>query len=93
MNGKVGVPDPPKNASELAGHLGYLYVVSPLDTQVFVQGKAAGKTNTYLEVFCGRRYLRLGSAPGDWQSEGLGFKIGCQQVNQIVIQPKSGPLR
>lgn len=93
MNAKVGVPAPPKDASELAGHLGYLYVVSPLDTQVFVQGKVAGKTNSYLEVFCGRRYLRLGTAPGEWQSEGLGFKIACQQVNQIVIQPKSGPLR
>jgi DNA-binding response OmpR family regulator len=92
-NAKVGVPAPPKDASELAGHLGYLYVVSPIDTQVFVQGKAAGKTNSYLEVFCGRRYLRLGTAPGEWQSEGLGFKIGCQQVNQLVIQPKSGPMR
>src|SRR5690606_41818411 len=39
---------PPKDPSELAGHLGYLYVSSPIDTQVFVQGKAAGQTNSYL---------------------------------------------
>lgn len=81
-------PQPPKDPSELAGHLGYLYVSSPIDTQVFVQGKAAGKTNSYLEVFCGRRYLRLGTAPGEWQSDGVGFKISCQKVNRITLRPK-----
>ena len=83
--GNVG--QPPKNPAELAGHIGYLYVASPIDTLVFVQGKPAGKTNSYLEVFCGRRYLRLGSAPGEWQSEGVGFKIACQQVNQLSLRP------
>ncbi|HEU5076219.1 MAG TPA: hypothetical protein VFU02_18630 [Polyangiaceae bacterium] len=81
-------PRPPKDPTELAGNLGYLYVASPIDTQVFVQGKAAGKTNSYLEVFCGRRYLRLGTAPGEWQSDGVGFKIACQKVNQITLRPK-----
>ncbi len=79
---------PPKDPSELAAHLGYLYVSSPIDTQVFVQGKAAGQTNTYLEVFCGRRYLRLGTAPGEWQSDGVGFKISCQKINRIALRPK-----
>lgn len=81
-------PRPPKDPSELAAHLGYLYVSSPIDTQVFVQGKAAGKTNSYLEVFCGRRYLRLGTAPGEWQGDGVGFKIACQKVNQITLRPE-----
>ena len=80
-------PLPPQDPSQLAGHLGYLYVSSPIDTQVFVQGKVAGKTNSYLEVFCGRRYLRLGAAPGEWQSEGVGFKIACQQVSRVTLRP------
>lgn len=61
---------------------------SPIDTQVFVQGKAAGKTNSYLEVFCGRRYLRLGTAPGEWQSDGVGFKIACQKISRITLRPQ-----
>lgn len=78
-------PDP----SELAGHLGYLYVTSSADTQVFVQGKLAGKTNSYLQVFCGRKYLRLGSEPGHWQSDGVTFKVGCQSISRVAIEPST----
>jgi hypothetical protein len=71
----------------LPGHLGYLFVSSSLDTKVFVQGKLAGKTNQHLKSFCGSRYVRLGTAPGHWQSKGFTTKIKCQALNRLEIEP------
>src|SRR5690606_15257771 len=78
---------PDKDPATLPGHLGYLQVDSSLDTQVFVQGRLAGKTNALLETFCGRRYVRLGSAPGHWDSDGVTFRIKCQAVNRLTLEP------
>ncbi len=94
-SGNTGTKTPPLPAGEVApadlpGHLGYLYVASPLDTQVFVQGRLVGKTNTHLKTFCGRRYVRLGSSAGHWQSPGVTFRIGCQKLNHLTITPKGG---
>jgi hypothetical protein len=62
-------------------------VASSLDTQVFVQGRLTGKTNTQLKAFCGRRHVRLGSAPGEWDSEGVTFRIECQKLNRLTLEP------
>jgi hypothetical protein len=62
-----------------------LYVESPLDTHVFVHGVDVGATNTTVISRCGAKFVRLGSAPGEWQSEGVPLKIKCGETTRVKM--------
>lgn len=75
------------SAMPLLSFEGYLEVDSPLDTLVFAHGIKVGRTNQPNKVPCGLRYVRLGTAPGHWQSPGHTVNIRCQETTQLRITP------
>ncbi|HVU01338.1 MAG TPA: hypothetical protein VHE30_06285 [Polyangiaceae bacterium] len=66
---------------------GFLYVDSPLQTNVYVYGNLAGTTNQRITTNCGPRFLRLGTAPGAWQTEGLVAVVKCNALTRIEMKP------
>jgi hypothetical protein len=61
-------------------------VATELDTPVFVHGKLVGTTNTVLLSYCGTRFIRLGTAPGAWQTDGTVLKIKCGERNDLDLR-------
>jgi hypothetical protein len=98
-NEEVEVPEPapidpasdptkiPPDAETLPGRQGYLFVESTLDTEVFVHGRANGKTNRWLVSTCGPRFIRLGVALGQWQTEGVVNIVKCQSATHMSLDP------
>ncbi|HEX2736007.1 MAG TPA: hypothetical protein VHM70_30610 [Polyangiaceae bacterium] len=79
----ANIPPPPDE--KLPEDSAWLYVRSNLDTRVFVHGVDHGTTNQWFKSRCGGRFIRLGSAPGVWQSPGIPAKLRCRQGNEIEI--------
>ncbi len=80
------IPERP-DARALPKDQSYLYVRSAIDARVFVHGVDVGRTNQWLQSHCGFRFIRLGTAPGQWLSQGRPTKLGCRRANQIELQP------
>jgi hypothetical protein len=76
----------PASDEEIPPGMAQLFVASGLDTNVFVHGKMVGKTNTVLLSYCGTRFVRLGTAPGDWQTDGTVLKIKCGERNDLDLR-------
>ena len=66
---------------------GFLFVASPFSTNVYVYGLLAGTTNQRLTTKCGPRFLRLGTAPGAWQSEGVVQIVKCGALTRVEMGP------
>jgi DNA-binding response OmpR family regulator len=66
---------------------GFLYVASPLATNVYVYGLLAGTTNQRITTKCGPRFLRLGTRPGAWQSEGVVQIVKCGALTRVEMAP------
>jgi hypothetical protein len=66
---------------------GYLWITARSDQWVFVHWVRAGRTNSWLRVPCGLRYVRLGEKPGQWSSEGTTVNVACRGTTQHVIEP------
>jgi hypothetical protein len=66
---------------------GFLYVVSPLQTNVYVYGILAGQTNQRLVSKCGPRFIRLGTTPGAWQSQGSVSIVKCGGFTRVQMTP------
>ncbi len=64
---------------------GFLYVASPLATNVYVYGNLLGPTNQRLVSKCGPRFLRLGTAPGAWQGEGFVQIVKCGGFTRVEM--------
>jgi len=62
-----------------------LYVASPLATNVYVYGLLAGKTNERITTKCGPRFIRLGTAAGAWQGEGVVQVAKCGTLTRIEM--------
>jgi hypothetical protein len=76
------------DAAELATlqhGFGFLYVASPLTTNVYAYGLLAGTTNQRIVSKCGPRFLRLGTAPGVWQGEGGVQIVKCGGFTRIEM--------
>lgn len=88
----AGAAQPPAasepGAAELAtlpNGQGFLYVASPLATNVYVYGNLAGTTNQWIQTKCGPRFLRLGTAPGAWQGEGVVNIVKCGGTTRVEM--------
>jgi DNA-binding response OmpR family regulator len=66
---------------------GFLYVASPLATNVYVYGLLAGTTNQRITTNCGPRFLRLGTVPGAWQGEGVVRIVKCGALTRVEMTP------
>lgn len=66
---------------------GLLYVASPLTTNVYVYGLLAGVTNQRITTKCGPRFLRLGTKPGAWQTEGVVAVVKCGASTRVEMVP------
>jgi hypothetical protein len=66
---------------------GFLLVASPVQTNVYVYGNLAGTTNQRITTNCGPRFLRLGTAPGQWQSEGFVQIVKCGALTRVEMKP------
>jgi hypothetical protein len=66
---------------------GFLYVLSPLATNVYIYGLLAGTTNQRITTKCGPRFLRLGTRPGAWQTEGLVQIVKCGAFTRVEMAP------
>jgi hypothetical protein len=66
---------------------GFLYVASPLATNVYVYGLLAGTTNQRITTNCGPRFLRLGTVPGAWQGEGVVRIVKCGALTRVEMAP------
>ena len=64
---------------------GYLYVASPLSTNVYLYGNLAGTTNQRITTKCGPRFIRLGTELGKWQTEGLVQIVKCGAVTRVEM--------
>jgi hypothetical protein len=64
---------------------GYLYVASPLATNVYIYGNLAGTTNQKIATKCGPRFIRLGSERGVWQGEGLVQIVKCGALTRVEM--------
>jgi hypothetical protein len=64
---------------------GYLYVASPLATNVYIYGNLAGTTNQKIATKCGPRFIRLGKDRGVWQGEGLVQIVKCGAVTRVEM--------
>jgi hypothetical protein len=80
---------PPENPATLLSYEGYLRINSSADHFVFVTGVKAGRTNTWLRVPCGLKFVRLGEAVGQWTSEGYTVNVGCRGAAEVAIEPAS----
>jgi DNA-binding response OmpR family regulator len=79
-------PDAP-DLSTLSEDQAYLFVRSSIGARVYVHGVDVGTTNQWLRSRCGFRFIRLGTAPGAWLSDGKPSKLQCRSTNEIVLQP------
>lgn len=77
-------PSPAEIAALPSGQ-GLLYVASPLATNVYVYGNLAGTTNQWIQTKCGPRFLRLGTAPGAWQGEGVVNIVKCGGSTRVEM--------
>jgi hypothetical protein len=66
---------------------GFLFVASPLQTNVYLYGILAGQTNQRLVSKCGPRFIRLGTAPGAWQSQGSVSVVKCGGFTRVQMNP------
>jgi hypothetical protein len=66
---------------------GFLFVASPLATNVYVYGLLAGVTNERIMTKCGPRFLRLGTKPGAWQTEGVVEIVKCGASTRVEMAP------
>jgi len=64
---------------------GYLYVASPLSTNVYLYGILAGTTNQRIVTKCGPRFIRLGTELGKWQTEGLVQIVKCGALTRVQM--------
>jgi hypothetical protein len=85
-NSGAGEPDAAALATLPRGQ-GFLWVDSPLATNVYVYGNLAGTTRQRITTKCGPRFLRLGTAPGVWQSEGVVVVVKCGGFSRVEIAP------
>lgn len=76
---------PPTDPATLPADQGYLLVKSAADARVFVHGIDAGPTNAWLRSKCGTRFIRLGSAPGEWVSRGIARRVRCRSSTQLEL--------
>jgi DNA-binding response OmpR family regulator len=81
-----GEPDAAALATLQRGQ-GFLWVDSPLTTNVYVYGNLAGTTRQRITTKCGPRFLRLGTAPGAWQSEGVVAVVKCGGFSRVELAP------
>jgi len=73
--------------SSLEKGTGFLYVASSIQTNVYLYGVLAGVTNQRLVSKCGPRFIRLGTAPGTWQSDGVVSVVKCGGFTRVQIAP------
>jgi hypothetical protein len=71
--------------SALGPGQGYLYVASPLSTNVYLYGILAGTTNQRIATKCGPRFIRLGTELGKWQTEGLVQIVKCGALTRVEM--------
>ena len=64
---------------------GYLYVASPLATNVYIYGNLAGTTNQKIATKCGPRFIRLGTERGAWQGEGQVQIVKCGALTRVEM--------
>jgi DNA-binding response OmpR family regulator len=64
---------------------GYLYVESPLATNVYVYANLAGTTNQRIPTKCGPRFIRLGTTLGNWQGEGQVQIVKCGALTRVEM--------
>ncbi len=91
-----GAPSPSSQESEddqaailsLAPGTGFLYVVSPLATNVYIYGLLAGTTNQRIATKCGPRFIRLGTKLGSWQGEGEAHVVKCGALTRVEMAPR-----
>jgi hypothetical protein len=57
-----------------------------VSANVYVHGVEVGTTNAWLTSRCGFRFIRLGTAPGQWLSKGEPAKLSCKQAIQLEVQ-------
>jgi hypothetical protein len=87
--GSGAAPPSPPDVDQLPEDTAYLFVSSPLrEALVFVHGVQYGTTNQWLRTKCGLRFVRLGSAPGQWLSPGLPSRLRCRATNFIELTPQ-----
>lgn len=82
----AGEPDAAALATLQRGQ-GFLWVDSPLATNVYIYGNLAGTTRQRITTKCGPRFVRLGTAPGAWQSEGVVAVVKCGGFTRLEIAP------
>jgi hypothetical protein len=70
---------------ELADDECWLLVQANVDARVFVHGIDLGRTGQWLKSRCGMRFIRLGSAPGQWLSEGVPQRLVCGDVTTLEV--------
>ncbi len=91
--GATAVPHPSEEGalvdsaalSALGPGQGYLYVASPLSTNVYLYGILAGTTNQPIATKCGPRFIRLGTELGKWQTEGLVQIVKCGALTRVEM--------
>jgi DNA-binding response OmpR family regulator len=66
---------------------GFLVVASSLQTNVYLYGILAGQTNQRLVSKCGPRFIRLGTAPGAWQTQGSVTVVKCGGFTRVQLNP------
>ncbi len=65
-----------------------LYVDSPVATNVYIYGLLAGRTNEPITTKCGPRFIRLGTALGAWQGDGVVQIVKCGVSTHIAMAGK-----
>jgi hypothetical protein len=66
---------------------GFLVVASSLQTNVYLYGILAGQTNQRLVSKCGPRFIRLGTSPGVWQTQGSVSVVKCGGFTRVQMNP------
>jgi hypothetical protein len=90
---------PPKatgvSPGDLPGGHGYITVRSPVNANVYVNGKSAGVTNEQLVALCGKWFVRLGTPTASghpfWVAPGQTVVIPCQGKVEIEAKPAPSP--
>jgi DNA-binding response OmpR family regulator len=92
----AAAPSPPPSSGEepddaalatLEKGTGFLFVASPLQTNVYLYGILAGQTNQRIVSKCGPRFIRLGTAPGAWQTQGSVSIVKCGGFTRVHMNP------
>jgi DNA-binding response OmpR family regulator len=78
-------PAPEPASGDIPDGMAHLFIESPLSTNVYVHGKLVGRTNVVNVSHCGMRFVRLGTSPGKWQSDGIPLKIECNQETRATL--------